>query len=402
MLMILGLIFTMISRFMSRISKRLFLAFFTIFFVYIGSIFLEQFTEKASLTQFFIFLESLASSLLMPLLTILILRFSGKKAVKSPLFYITGFFWIVYFILLIITQFTKGIYYITPDNIYHRGPYYPVLLLPPVVIMLSNLIGVIINRKHLTVKQFVSFLTYILIPMICMLLQMKFYGLYLIMMGSSLSAMIMFTILQIDQTEKFMLQQEENARQQARILVLQMRPHFIYNTMMSIYYLCRENPDKAQQVILDFTTYLRKNFTALEKEGTIPFSEELEHTKAYLSVESVRFEDRIQSVFDTPETGFQLPPLTLQPIVENAVKHGVDPEGDPLRIKISTRKTDAHYEILVEDNGPGFSESDSDSPNIALKNIKKRLSITCRGRLKIESPEEGGTRVAIIIPYNQA
>ena len=398
MLMILGLVITIISRAMSPRSKRFFIFFFSIFLVYVGSIFAEQFAQNSTVTQVLIFIESLSSSVLMPLLTILILYFSGKKPLGSIWLYIASFFFVTYLVLLIITQFTTGIYYITPDNAYHRGPYYPVLLIPPVLTMLTNLLAVLVHRKNLTVKQFVSFLFYILFPTVCMLLQMKFYGFYLIMVGTTFSALVMFIIIQTEMTDNYLRQMQENSRQQSRILVLQMRPHFIYNTMTSIYYLCRENPEKAQQVILDFTTYLRKNFTALEKEEVVLFEEELEHTRAYLAVESVRFEEQISFVFDTPETGFRLPALTLQPIVENAVKHGVDTEGNPLHIKISTRKTDAYYEVLVEDDGPGFSENESHNPNVALNNIKKRLSMTCHGLLEIESEKNRGTLVKILIP----
>ena len=398
MLMILGLIISITTRSMRPVTKRFFIAFFSIFLIYVGSILIEQFTFNPVASQILIFIESFASSVLMPLLTLLILYFAGKRPLKTISFYIAFSFFFIYLILLIITQFTTWIYYITPDNVYHRGPFYPILLIPPVLTMLTNLICVFIHRKDLTVKQFASFLIYILIPMICMVLQILIYGYYLIMIGTAFSALAMFIIIQTEQTDLYLHSLEENARAQSSILVLQMRPHFIYNTMTSIYYLCRENPEKAQQVILDFTTYLRKNFTALEKEGTIMFTEELEHTRAYLAVESVRFENQISFEFDTPETNFRLPPLTLQPIVENAVKHGLDTEGEPLKIKISSRKSDAYYEVLVEDNGPGFSEKESGNPRVALNNIKKRLSMTCNGFLEIESDNTTGTRVKILIP----
>ena len=106
-------------------------------------------------------------------------------------------------------------------------------------------------------------------------------------------------------------QKEEAARQRARAAVLQMRPHFIHNTLMSIYYLCTKDPRKAQEVIRDFSRYLQSNFTAIVQDGTIPFSEELEHTKAYLAVEQARYEGRLIVEFNTPDTFFRVPPLTL-------------------------------------------------------------------------------------------
>ena len=191
---------------------------------------------------------------------------------------------------------------------------------------------------------------------------------------------------------------KEIARQNARILVLQMGPHVICNTMTSIYYLCASNPSKAQQVTLDFTTYLRKNFSAIANEGLIPFREELVHTKAYLAVEQVRFEDKLFVSFDVPHTLFKLPPLTLQPIVENAVKHGVDPELDPLYISVTTKAAENGSEIIVEDTGMGFGSSDKGGQHIALKNISERLKMMCNGTLTISPRENGGTVVCVFIP----
>ena len=108
-----------------------------------------------------------------------------------------------------------------------------------------------------------------------------------------------------------------------------MRPHFICNSMMSIYSLCRRDPEKARQVILEFTSYLRKNFAAIASEETIPFTEELDHNRAYLAVEQAQFEYSLFVDFDTSETLFRLPPLTLQPIVENAVVHGMRKSNAP-------------------------------------------------------------------------
>jgi sensor histidine kinase YesM len=264
--------------------------------------------------------------------------------------------------------------------------------------MLVNCVALYLRRRKLTPKQRLAFSLYLLIPLICMLIQMFFYGLLMIVIGTTVSSIILFSFILSDHINQEIRQREENAAQRASITVLQMRPHFIYNTLMSIYYLCKKDADQAQKVILDFTTYLRKNFSALAREETIPFSEEMEHTKAYLAVEQVRFENGLSVRFDTPYTAFRIPPLTLQPIVENAVKHGVDPEQEPLEISVSTQKTDEWISIIVEDNGPGFKPADENNPQIALKNIRERLELMCKGTLTIDSGEEGGTVVTIRIP----
>ena len=167
---------------------------------------------------------------------------------------------------------------------------------------------------------------------------------------------------------------------------------------MSIYYLCAKDSKKAQQVTLDFTTYLRKNFTAIASEDTVPFEDELEHTRAYLAVEQVQFEDSLQVEYDISHKEFRLPPLTLQPIVENSIKHGMDPEYAPLCISIKTRETDSGSEIIVEDNGTGFDTSAKLETNTTLANIRQRLKIMCSGKLAIQTREGGGTVVSVIIP----
>ena len=172
--------------------------------------------------------------------------------------------------------------------------------------------------------------------------------------------------------------------------------------MMSIYYLIRLNPDLAQQVTLDFTTYLRKNFTAVTSEKAIPFSDELEHTRAYLAVEQAQFEGRMFVDYDTPHTDFKLPPLTLQPIAENAVKHGLDPDSEPLHISIRTKKTAYGSEIMVEDEGPGFDQAAIPDRDNALSNIRQRLSTICRGEMEIRSKEGSGTVVIVKIPSEES
>ena len=159
-----------------------------------------------------------------------------------------------------------------------------------------------------------------------------------------------------------------------------------------------QDPQRARQAIMDFTTYLRRNFTAIVSREPIPFSEELEHTKAYLAVEQAQYEDSLFVDYDTPHTYFRLPPLTLQPIAENAVKHGRDPYADPFHISIRTRKTEDSSEIVVAYDGRGYVAADDTETHIALKNIQERIEIMCSGKMTITPVDSGGTVVIITIP----
>jgi LytS/YehU family sensor histidine kinase len=294
--------------------------------------------------------------------------------------------------------FTDGFFTILPDCQYYRGPLYPLMPLPVIVMLLMVLAGVGKRRKRLSRKTFISFLVAFL-PMTVALVVHLFFDVFpLINICIVVSSLSMYSLILSDQMEQDLRHQREIACQRTSIMVLQMRPHFIYNTLMSIYSLCNLDSQKARQVTMDFADYLRRNFNAVASEDTIPFSAELEHTRAYLAVEQAQYEEMLLVEYDTQFTQFRLPPLTLQPIVENAVKHGMDPDADPLRVTIRTWRTDSAIVIHVEDNGSGFEVSTDPESHTALANIRKRLELMCEGKLEITSGDEGGTTVTITIP----
>ena len=385
-------------------NKNFFVILFAVFVLCMVSLFVDLviyedplmvFAERITICSQYLFL-----SIPMPMFTVYLLRTCGENWRKSFLFRAVIILWGIYFIFLAIAQFTTFFYYVTPDNRYIRGSLHLVLLAPIFAVMFLNLAALICRRNKLPAKYFIAFMIHLLPLTISLFISSIIVeNLVFVVLGLCISTLAMFAIILHDQIEQYVGQQREIAHQRASIMVLQMRPHFIYNAMMSIYYLCAKDSKKAQQVTLDFTTYLRKNFTAIASEDTIPFSDELEHTRAYLAVEQVQFEDNLCVEYDTPHKNFRLPPLTLQPIVENAVKHGMDPEYAPLCISIRTRATNFGSEIVVEDNGVGFSPANDDfEPHTALANIKKRLEMMCGGKMTIHSRKGGGTVISVIIP----
>ncbi len=399
---LLGLLLNLSLHYMETHTRRFFTVLFAVLLAYVASdlttsLFLLS-PDLALLTKIGVFAESLLSSLLMPMLTLYLLHCAGVNWRRHPTFYAVAALWLAYFALLVVTQFTTAIYTVTPDNVYRRGPLYPLLLVPPALLMLVNFAALLRYRQNLTRRQRRAFAVYLLLPLGCMLVQMAVYGLLMIVIGTSIAALFLFLSILMDQVERYIAQREENAHQRTSIRALQMRPHFIHNTLMSIYYLCQQAPEKAQAVTLDFASYLSKSFNAVAENKLIPFTDELEHTRAYLAVEKARFEGQLFVEFDTPHTFFKLPPLTLQPVVENAVKHGISPQLGPMYLSVRTRAAEDASEITVEDTGPGFSPADDNEPHVALANIRERLALMCGGTMKIEQRETGGTRVTIRIP----
>ena len=399
----LGLVIAAIMPGTDRWNRRFFTGLFATLMLCMTALLIDclvwEKPDMATADKIAVYFEYFLLSLQIPMFTAFLLHTCGERWQRSILFRTALVLWISYFILLGIAQCTTFLYNVTPDNQYVRGPWHPLLMAPMILLMLLNLGGVIRRRGSLPPKYYAAFLIYLLPLTATWIIHTFVFVPLLLFIGVVLSTLALFGIILYDQIEQHMSQQREIAHQRARIMVLQMRPHFIYNAMTSIYYLCAKDSKKAQQVTMDFTAYLRKNFTAIASEDTVPFSDELEHTRAYLAVEQVQFEDSLLVDYDTPHKEFRLPPLTLQPIVENAVKHGMDPEYAPLHISIRTRETDSGSEITVEDNGPGFAPADDCEPHIALENIRQRLEMMCGGKMTIRPREGGGTVVNVTIPY---
>ena len=344
------------------------------------------------------FLMSLLIVAPLPMLTVFLLHSSGEDWQKSPLFRNVSVLLSLYSMMVLIAQFTSFFYYIAPDKQLRLGPLYPLAIVPPAVIELINLTALIRRRNRLTRKLFFAMLIALLPLTVALIVHLFVSAFPLIDIAIAISALSMYGVILTDQVEQFLHQQREIARQNASIMVLQMRPHFIHNTLTSIYYLCQQDPAEAQRVTLNFNNYLEKNMAALASDETIPFSEELEHTRAYLNVEQALYDENLFVDYDTPHTHFRVPPLTLQPIVENAIKHALDPDSDPIRISIQTRDTDSGSEIIVSDNGPGYEPIDDSRPHIALANIRQRLDLMCHGKMTIMPRKGGGTVVKLLIP----
>ena len=400
-MMLIGIAFSAFMPALDRWNRKYFLTFFSILLMYavVLSVDMIIYTNPdiAATQRVFIIIEYLFFSVLMPMPMPFLLHCCGESQKSNVLLRTVITLWGIFCIMLCVSQFTDIFYYTASDNQYVRAPLFPLMIAPLSLIMIINTVSLFRRRKKLSKKVFTALLVYLLPTAILVILYMFAAVDTVVSFWMALCAITMFSLILTDNMEQYM-QQREITNQRAGIMVLQMRPHFIYNTMMGIYYLCKLDPDKAQQVTLDFTTYLRRNFAAIASEKTVPFKDELEHTRAYLAVEQAQLEDRLFVSFETPHTMFRVPPLTLQPLVENAVKHGMNPDGDPLNISVRTRQTKGGSEIIVEDDGSGFNSADDKEPHLALNNIRQRLEMMCNGKLEISQREGGGTSVKVTIP----
>ena len=196
------------------------------------------------------------------------------------------------------------------------------------------------------------------------------------------------------------IKESELAENKIAMMLSQIQPHFLFNVLTAIAALCKEDPDKAQKATMNFSMYLRSNMESLDKK-LISFEKELNHVKGYLELEKAIYEELLNVDYNIEDVSFLLPPLTIQPIVENAIKHGIGKKEDGGTITISVIDTNFEYFISVTDDGAGFDTQtpyEDDRKHTGLENVKRRLKEQCSGTLEIISQIGKGTTALIKIP----
>lgn len=198
---------------------------------------------------------------------------------------------------------------------------------------------------------------------------------------------------------------EKELHRNRNVLALsQIRTHFIFNVLNAISGMCKYAPEKADETVICFARYLRRNINILEKDELVRFEHELKHVEDYVKLEQIRFGDKIRFVEEIEFQNFSLPPLILQPIVENAIKHGLASKSNGGTICIKTTSTEDMVIITVCDDGIGYDTKEEkqrkyrEGNGVALENVKFRLKHMANGTLHIESNTDAGTMVRIKIP----
>lgn len=227
---------------------------------------------------------------------------------------------------------------------------------------------------------------------------------FLITIASQLYFLIVETIKHNKDIAKYQKMQHELLQMRISIMVSQIQPHFLYNSLTSIAQLCEKNPSQAKKATIEFADYMRHNMNSLKDEKPVPFENELAHLKTYLSLEKMRFGDDLNIVFDIKTTDFLIPSLAIQPLVENAVKHGVGMKEYGGTVTIATEEFENHFEITVSDDGVGFDVSvpkNDGRAHVGMENVKNRLSTMCNATIETKSVLGEGTTVKIIIPKEE-
>lgn len=276
------------------------------------------------------------------------------------------------------------------------------------------IMGAIVNRRYL--KDETKFDK--LLPLIFILGVMTDVGVYY---GTGSSNNLFFSVLSIVlfvglsggktiynylHQEKLLAQKEvELTEARVAVTISQIQPHFLYNALNSIAELCIQNPDQARTATVDFAEYLRVNLKSIQTKTVVPFAEELAHIRRYLDLEKMRFDERLNIILDIQATDFVLPQLSIQPLIENAVKHGVGQKEEGGTVTVSTREEKDCFLIVIADDGVGFDADEiinDGKAHIGVENSRNRLKTLCGGTIEIKSEKGKGTRATVRIPKEKS
>ena len=302
------------------------------------------------------------------------------------------------FVILDIVNIFNHMFFYSQDGIYTRNKFMIIAQSYQFVAFITVFLLTIFNKK-LTIFEKISFALYCLLPLISIILQNIFAGYAIAYLALIIAIEILFLFVNVKKNELLALEAKKNKEIEVKLMMSQIQPHFVYNTLSSISTLIQIDQNKAQKALDEFTDYLRSNFSALTQTNLIPFEDELKHIQAYLYLEKMRFNERLNVHYDIKTNNFSVPPLSVQPIVENAVKHGIVQKIEGGNIYIKTYEDGKAYYALVEDDGVGFKQEEIDfksNKHIGLANVYYRVKNMADGEMKIESNINEGTKVTII------
>ncbi len=318
----------------------------------------------------------------------------------------------VYILLYLISIKTGFMIYITPE----RTIVFPHLIIDYSSVLIFEMLYMIsVISAKIELKKKVVMISFSVLPIFCLIidcilsfaLNIKWVftaGSYAFIL---MSCYLIFINASLEEKEMLLIREKQIAESekkqfelQSAVMMSQIQPHFLYNALVAIRVLCREDPKRGDEAIVNFSHYLRENMDSLQSNLPIPFEKELDHTKTYLMLEKMRFGDELNTVYEIGCSDFVIPALTLQPLVENAVRHGICQNENGGTVTIRTERVDGEIQISVTDDGPGFDTSkqtDDGKSHIGIKNARTRLQIMLNGELNISSTVGKGTTATIIL-----
>lgn len=267
-----------------------------------------------------------------------------------------------------------------------------VYLLYPILSFFAIILMAFFAKSSAKINR-LAFFIYTIFPVGGVIADYTFHGISLTCVGFTVSILTIYTSI-------YLTRQKELEAQKNALMLSQINPHFIYNTLSTIAAMCDSSPQQAKYLTIDFSQYLRRNINSLNSDALIPFDQEMEHVACYLKIEKARFRERLNVIYSIGCKEFNIPPLTVQPLVENAVKHGITKKAEGGTIKICTYDENENYIIEIIDDGVGF-DTECAELHVGIANVRSRIAAMCKGEVTVKSTIGVGTRVRIEIPQKK-
>ena len=205
--------------------------------------------------------------------------------------------------------------------------------------------------------------------------------------------------VQIEKSQRAIQQLREQLEQeQGNMLLSQIRSHFFYHTLNALQALIVLKPEAAYKMAGDFARYLRFTLDSVTADGGIgSFREELRAVRAYADINQQQLGDRLRMVYEIPEADFPIPLLTIQPVVENAILHGIKPKVGGGTVTLALEELPDYWQVTVTDDGVGFDvDAVREKGSIGLENVRQRMASFPGGELRLTSAPGQGTRVLLL------
>lgn len=289
---------------------------------------------------------------------------------------------------------------VTESGDFVEGPLYDVTKVFDKVCIAFEALMVMWYHKKLGFKDVTLLLSFSILPILGMTM-LKYWDPTPQYLATTLSLVIIYVLFHSEITSRLAKAEISLAQSRIAIMLSQIQPHFLYNVISSIQALCESDPARARTALGEFAEYLRGNMDSLTDTAPIHFTREMSHVESYLKLEKMRFGDELNIVSDIRETDFFLPSLTIQPLVENAVKHGIGEKENGGTLYMATHREGAYVFVEISDDGVGFDTEKSRQENIkshiGIANVRTRLSQMPGCSLEIKSSPGSGTKAVIKI-----
>ena len=358
-------------------------------------------SNQRELLYLFLCLSYGGGAALMTIYTYCLTSFIRENAVVTyRLANIVGAVCAVYLVMILTSPFTGAVFTIDAGGYYRVGPLKVASFLLDPIVMVVVIILILRYRKTLKVEGILYLVSICVLSIPTMILWDVWYPEPEYMMAT-LYFVLVFILFHRELTTQLVKKEKEMAESKITTAISQIQPHFIFNSLSTIKFLVKKDQMEAVEAIDEFSDYLRGSMDSLTRKCCVPFSEELELVNHYMYLEKKRFGDKINIKYDIQLDGFMVPALSVQPIVENAVKHGIRGQLKGGTIEIATKEDTKNFIIQVTYDGAGFdpqAKKEDGKSHVGIANVQKRLALMCEGTLEIESAPQKGCQVTIRIP----